>query len=84
MKTFTIHGVDDETEKLVKKRAKDEGRSVNKVVKDLIGQSLGLGEPRKDNRKEFADLCGVWTEAEAADFLGSVGDMGEVDKEDWR
>lgn len=84
MKTFTIHGVDDETEKLVKKRAKDEGRSVNKVVKDLIGHSLGLGVPRKDNRQEFADLCGVWTEAEAADFLGSIGDMCEVDKEDWR
>jgi len=84
LKTLTIHGVEEEVEKLVKKRAKEEGRSVNKVVKDLIGQSLGVGELRKDNKLEFADLCGVWTEADAAEFLGSIGDMGEVDKEDWQ
>jgi len=36
MKSISVHGVDKETEKAVRERAKAEGRSVNKVVKDLI------------------------------------------------
>ncbi len=84
MKSITIHGVGEEVEKLVKRRAKTEARSVNKVVKELLEQSLGLGPRRKDNREDFADLCGVWSEEEAAGFLEGLGDLEKVDKDDWR
>jgi predicted CopG family antitoxin len=84
MKSITIHGVGEEVEKLIKKRAKTEARSVNKVVKELIEQSLGLGRRRRDNREDFADLCGVWSKEEAASFLEAVGDLERIDKDDWR
>ena len=81
MKSITVHGLDEETAKLIAKRAKSEGRSVNKVVKELIGKSLGLGGGKKDNRDEFMDLCGLWTDKEAQEFLESIDDLEVIEEE---
>jgi hypothetical protein len=85
MKSISIHGIDKETEKAIKERAKSQGASVNKVVKDLISKSLGLSHEGKgqDNREEFVDLCGIWTDDEASRFLESIGDLEAVDPRDW-
>jgi hypothetical protein len=86
MKSISVHGIDGETERAIKERAKAGGKSVNKVVKELIADSLGLGGRGKgpDNREEFADLCGVWTNEEADAFLNGIGDLETVDPKDWR
>jgi hypothetical protein len=86
MKTISIHGIDGETEKAIKMRAKSESKSVNKVVKEIIAKSLGLGGHPSvtDNRAEFADLCGVWTEEDADRLLGSIDELEIVDPGDWR
>ncbi|MCD6192241.1 MAG: hypothetical protein J7L26_02090, partial [Candidatus Aminicenantes bacterium] len=62
MKSITIHGLDEEMAKLIKKRAKQEKTSVNRVVKSLLAKALGLGQNQQDNREEFLDLFGVWSE----------------------
>ena len=36
MKSISVHGIDEETEKAIEERAKNEGKSVNKIVKELI------------------------------------------------
>lgn len=84
MKSISVHGIDKETEKKISERAKSEGKSVNRVVKELIAKALGLGERPSDNRDVFADLCGVWTEEEAAEFMAAVADLDIVDTKDWR
>jgi len=86
MKSISVHGIDKETEKLIRERAKTEGRSVNKIVKELIANSLGLSDKKKrnDNREEFADLCGVWTKEEAARFLESIADLETIDDKNWQ
>lgn len=84
MKSISVHGIDDEIEKKIGERAKAEGKSVNKTVKELIAKALGLGDKPPDNRAMFEDLSGVWTEAEAAEFLEHVADLEVVDEKDWR
>lgn len=84
MKSISVHGIDEEIEKAIKERAKNEEKSVNKVVKELIAKALGMGEKPPDNRAEFADLCGVWTEAEASEFMELIADLETVDAKDWR
>jgi ferritin-like protein len=84
MKSISVHGIDEETEKKIGERAKSEGKSVNKVVRELIAKTLGLGDKPPDNRTEFADLCGLWTEAEAAEFMALVDDFEAVDPREWR
>jgi ferritin-like protein len=84
MKSLSIHGINEEMEKAIEERAKNEGRSVNKVVKELIAKALGLGDKPPDNRAEFQDLCGVWTEAEADEFMESIADLEVADPRDWQ
>jgi len=86
MKTISIHGIDEEMEKMIRERAKSEGTSVNKVVKELLADALGLGikKKKKDRRKEFEDIFGVWTKEEADQFLESIADFEIIDEEDWK
>jgi plasmid stability protein len=84
MKSISIHGVDDEIEKKIGERARSEGRSVNKIVKELIAKALGMGDKPPDNRAMFEDLSGVWTEEEEREFTDSIADLEKTDEKDWR
>jgi len=84
MKSISVHGIDERMEKAIEERAKNAGKSVNKIVKELIAKALGLGDKPPDNRAEFADLCGVWTEAEAAEFMELIADLEVADAKDWQ
>ena len=84
MKSISVHGIDEEMEKAIEERAKNEGKSVNKVVKELIAKALGIGDKPPDNRAEFADLSGVWTETEASEFMKLIADLEVADAKDWQ
>jgi hypothetical protein len=84
MKSITIHGIDQETERLIKKRAKSEGTSVNKIVKGLLAKALGIEKGKPDNREEFLDLCGIWTGDDAKRFLEAIKDLEQIHPEDWK
>jgi hypothetical protein len=70
-------------ERKIGERAKNEGKSVNKIVKELIAKALGMGDRPPDNRAMFEDLSGVWTEAQEREFLDSIADLETTDEEDW-
>lgn len=86
MKTISIHGVDKEAEKLIRERAKSQSLSVNKVVKNLIADALGMDgkTKKKDKTDDYTDLCGVWTKGEAEKFLDTISDLKVIDSEDWK
>jgi hypothetical protein len=84
MKSITVHGIDQETEKLIKERAKSAGTSVNRIVKELLAKALGVGKDKNDHRDEFLDLFGVWTEADERQFLEAVQGLEIVHPEDWQ
>ena len=84
MKSITVHGIDEKTEKLIKKRAKSEGTSVNKVMKGLLAEALGIDKTKQDNREEFLDLFGVWTEDEGKHFFEAIKDLETIHAEDWK
>ena len=71
MKSISVHGIDEEIEQKIGERAKSEGKSVNRIVKELIAKALGLGDKPPDNRAMFEDLSGVWTEAQEREFMDS-------------
>ena len=84
MKSITIHNLDDPLERLIVKRAKRDGLSLNKTIKTLLAEALGLRQQKKpDNRDEFADLFGSWTAADARSFLKAASDFEKIDTEDW-
>ena len=85
MKSMTIHGLDDSVEALIQETARKEGLSLNKAVKRLLRQALGL-EPggNGDRKADFSEFCGVWSKTDLAEFEKSTKDLRKVDPEDWQ
>ena len=85
MKSITIHGLQDPLDSLIRKQAKKQGISLNKTIKKLLAESLGLKSKKEvDDRKEFMDLFGVWTEDDLTEFSRAVEDFGEIDEREWK
>jgi hypothetical protein len=84
MKSITIHGLEDQLDARIREKASQQGLSLNKTIKKLLTESLGL-EPSnsRDYRENFEDLCGIWTKEEAAAFYRNTEDCTEIDPEDW-
>jgi len=53
-------------------------------VKSLLAKALGLGQNQQDNREEFLDLFGVWSETEAKGFFEAIKDLEQIYPEDWK
>jgi len=85
MKSIAIHDLDDSLHALIQAKAKEEGLSPNRTVKMLLRKALDL-EPddNRDNRASFAEFCGVWSKADAAEFERNTKDLRKVDPRDWQ
>ena len=84
MKSITIHGLDDDLDERIRSKAGAEGLSLNKTIKLLVRQGLGMGDQRSDRRQDFQDLFGTWSLADLEAFGRATEDLGRVDSEDWK
>lgn len=84
MKSITIHGLDDPLDSLIREQAKNQGTSLNKTIKKILEEALGVRPRKEDSRKkDFQDLFGVWNESDMQDFESAMKDFERVDAEDW-
>lgn len=84
MKSITIHGLDDALADRVARKARDEGASLNKTIKKLLAEALGLTPaPQSDRREDFLDLFGSWSDEDYEEFEIATRDFEEVDPRDW-
>ncbi len=85
MKSITIHGLDNKLDSLIRKRSKRDGKSLNKTIKGILEESLGMKKNSdSDNANEFMDLFGVWSADDKKEFDRDVADFDKIDKEDWK
>ncbi len=85
MKSITIHSMDDELDKEIREKAKNQGTSLNKTIKRLLEKALGLKSTKEPSHKdEFMDLFGVWSEEDYLEFTESIKDFNIADPEDWK
>ena len=82
MKSITIHSMDDALDRRIREKATADNTSLNKTIKRLLEESLGLRGIR-DHRAEFVDLFGTWSAADREEFDAATQDMGQVDPGDW-
>ncbi len=60
-------------------------RDIIKTIKILLCQALGLqGRHNGDRKADFAEFCGSWSKAEAAEFERNTKDFRTIDPRDWR
>lgn len=85
MKSITIHDLDDSLDAMIQEKAKEQGLSLNRTVKMLLRKALGLESGGNGDRKAgFAEFCGAWSKADAAEFKRNTNDLCKVDPRDWR
>ena len=84
MKSITIHNLEDPLDTLIRQRAKKKKMSLNKTIKELLREALNLKSLHEPNhKKDFEDLFGVWSKAEADEFSRRIKDFEKVDQADW-
>ncbi len=84
MKSITIHGIDRPLEKLLKVKAEEEKTSMNKTIKKILEEALGVRpSPDDPRRKEFAEFLGIWSKADLEQFNREIGDFESIHEEDW-
>ena len=85
MKSITIHGVDDPLSELIKSKAQSDGLSINQTIKRILESSLGVKPRQADGKRaDFEEFCGIWTEADLAEFKENTKEFRKVDPGDWR
>ena len=85
MNQITVRGIAPDLEKQIRRKAKATGKSLNKVMLELIGESAG---PEKRGKKpagaSLAELAGGWSEKEAREFEESVQVFEDIDQATWK
>ncbi len=85
MKSLSIHNLDDQLADLIAARAKEEGISMNRVVKRLLAEAVGVRPPDESvHREEFEQFCGAWNDEDLASFRRHTEAFDRVDEGDWQ
>ena len=85
MNQITVRGIAPDLEKQIRRKAKATGKSLNKVLLELIGGSAGSEKRRKKPAgASLAELAGGWSEKEAREFEDSVRVFEEIDAAVWK
>ena len=82
MSQITLRGLAPEVEREIRRIAKKTGKSLNRVVLEMINKSA---EPAKTAPADsLRSLAGGWTEKEAAEFSEAIKVCEQVDEGMWK
>ncbi len=83
MSSITIHGLEDPLDSLIREKARQQGISLNKVIKQLLAESFGLSQKNSPPGNNFADLSGVWSPEDLEEFIRNTEEFSHIDPRDW-
>lgn len=78
---YTLRNVPPALDEALRRRAREEGTSLNQTVLRALARAMGLGSGIERFR-ELGDLAGSWQED--PDFDRALADQHRVDDELWR
>jgi len=86
MKVVTLRKVPPEVGKIVQRRARERGTSINKAVISLLEDAAGIRRKEHGPRlyHDLDALAGSWTKEEAATFEEVLRNQRRVDPELWQ
>ncbi|KAF0187844.1 MAG: hypothetical protein FD168_2289 [Desulfobulbaceae bacterium] len=83
MTSITIHGLEDPLDSLIREKARQQGLSLNKTIKQLLAESLGVSTDNTKQQRNFDDLCGIWSPADSEEFIRNTRELSITDPKDW-
>lgn len=85
MTQITLRISDPEMEQALRRKAKETGKSLNKVVLELLRGGIGL---KRDKKKapgaSLAEFAGKWTEQDVREFEEAIRSCEQIDEEMWK
>jgi len=83
MKSITIHNMDNALTVAIRRRANQDGTSLNKTIKRLLSVAVGIKGKGSPAEGDFRKFCGVWNDKEADEFATRSKGFERVDSADW-
>ena len=83
MTQITLRGMDTEMEQDIREMARKSGKSLNRVILDMIYEHTGHRK-RIPPADSLRSLAGGWSEGDASEFLESIKSWDQIDEEMWR
>jgi hypothetical protein len=85
MSQITLRGIDNETERKIRREAKEKGKSLNKIILEMIGQHGGQKKKKEVlPANSLRKLAGGWSRKEADKFLESIKSCEQIDEVMWK
>ena len=78
---YTLRNVPPEVDNALRRRAKEEGKSLNEVALAALTEGIGLGSQTL-RRRDLSDLAGSWTPD--AEFKKAIAAQDQVDEDLWK
>lgn len=82
MAQITLRGIDPEIEKEIRRMARQSGKSLNRIILDIIYEHKRF---IKRGKRPLADslrkLAGGWSDQEATEFLESIKSCEQIDED---
>ncbi len=84
MKSITIHGVDELTSRQLTQLSEKMGLSLNKTIKKILQEALGITPPEISSRREdFREFCGLWSTVDLDRFNIETKPLRQIDYSNW-
>ena len=85
MSQITLRGMDPEMEHEIRKMARKSGKSLNRVILEIIYNYTGYKTTgKKPPADSLRHLAGGWSEKDAAEFIEAIKSCEQIDEEMWR
>jgi hypothetical protein len=85
MAQITLRGMEVEVEKRIRRIAQQKGKSLNRVILDMIYQCTGQKKKAEYSREEsLRKLAGGWSPKQGEEFLESIRSCEQIDEGIWK
>lgn len=86
MKVVTLRRVPIELARILERKAREEGKSLNRVVIELLLEACGLRRSAQGPKvnHDFDGFFGAWGKEEADEFDAALAEQRRVDPELWK
>jgi hypothetical protein len=78
---YTIRKVSDTLDSALRRRAREQGKSLNEVAIEALARGVGISG-RRHRQRDLHDIAGTWRNDRAFDHALAAQDA--IDKELWR
>ena len=82
MQQITIRGIDPEIERKIRSIARENGKSINQVLKEIIHKEFA--QDKNMPGESLRNLAGSWTTKDAREFENAISSCEQIDEEMWK